>query len=166
MMVDNQVTTGITGYVEGLFYHFLYNPLADLKFLVPVVLLFALTLMLRHRVKKTKVDSAPTLEQKREPFAVSQDKFNSEIIRAQKFDIQSYVDSLSKDVEKIKQKYDDFKSTRKLYYKYERLSESQNPRKKKKGEEGKRELFDEMVKLYSQLKTMKLSVIETKDQER
>ena len=50
MMVDNLVTTGITGYVEGLFYHFLYNPLVDLKFLVPVALLFALTLMLRHRV--------------------------------------------------------------------------------------------------------------------
>ena len=166
MMVNNLATTGITGYVEGLFYHFLYNPIVDLKFLVPVVLLFALTLMLRHRVRKTKVDSTPTLEQKREPFAASPDRFNSEIKRAQKYDIQFYVDSLSKDVEKIKQKYDQFKSTRKLYYKYERLSESQNPRKRKKGEEGKQELFDEMVKLYSQLKTMKLSVIETKDQER
>ena len=166
MMVNNLVTTDITGYIEGLFYHFLYNPIVDLKFLVPVVLLFALTLMLRHRVKKTKVDSTPTLEQKREPFAASPDRFNSEIKRAQKYDIQFYVDSLSRDVEKIKQKYDQFKSTRRLYYKYERLSESQNPRKRKKGEEGKQELFDEMVKLYSQLKTMKLSVIETKDQER
>ncbi|MGC8506064.1 MAG: hypothetical protein ACP5NK_05085 [Thermoplasmata archaeon] len=166
MTVNNLVTTGIAGYVEGVFYHILYNPIIDLKFLVPVVLLFAITMMLRHRVKKTKIDSAPTLEQKREPFTVSQDRFNSEIKKAEKYDMQFYVESLSQDVEKIKQKYDQFKSLRKTYYKYERWSESQNQRKRKKGNEARQELFDEMVKLYSQLKTMKLSVIETKDQER
>ena len=54
---------------------------------------------------------------------------------------------------------------RRLFYEHFWIA-MKTRRKRKKGEEGKQELFDEMVKLYSQLKTMKLSVIETKDQER
>jgi hypothetical protein len=166
MMVNSLTSTGIISYAEGILYHILYNPLIDIKFLIPVLLLFIVTIMLRHRGKKTKIDSAPTLEQKREPFVVVPDRFNNEIKRAEKYEMQSYVDLISGDVERIKQKYDQFKLLQKSYNRYERWSQAQNPRKRKKGKEGMQELFDEMVKLYSELKSMKLSVIETEEQER
>ncbi len=156
--------SAITGTFTVILQGILENPLVDLRFLVPVVVLLVITMSFRHSSKKTVTDSPPTLQQKREPFVTPNDRFNSELKRIEQNDMEFYLRSFEHDLERFKEYSRKLKLLKRDYFRYDKWALSQRPKRSQRGKKLQKEVFDEIVSLYSDLKKMRLSVIETEDQ--
>ncbi len=156
----------ITAPITSILGDILNNPLIDLRFLIPVITLLFIVLSFRHSSKKSVIDSPPTLQQKREPFITPDDRLSSELKRIEQNDMEYYIRSFEHDVDKFKEYSRKLKLLKREYFRYDRWVLSQRPKKSQKGKRLQKEIFDEIVSLYADLKSLRLSVITTEDQQR
>ena len=105
-------------------------PLLLFRFLIPVLLIFGATFSLQRRSRKTKIDSLPTLEQKREKFIVPNDFFNRELEFIKNDDYRHYLNPILKEMERMETIRQNLKILMKRYSKYESMSQSRYPLQK------------------------------------
>ena len=141
-------------------------PLLLFRFLIPIVLIFGATFSLQRRSRKTKIDSLPTLEQKREKFIVPTDFFNRELEFIKNDDYRHYLNPILKEMEKMETIRQNLKILMKRYSKYENMSQSSYSRRKKKGLELRNETFNQILETYAQVKKLKFSTVEMEKMEK
>lgn len=160
----------ILGGFQGAFSTFESNveayPMILMRFLVPVILLLVATLAVQRVSRKEKVDSAPTMEQKREQFVTPDDFFNREIEYIGKDDYEHFLRPMEIEFRRIKETSDQFKVLDKLYKKYDSKTRSTSRRKRKKALEMRREIFNQILELYNYLRQLRLEIVEYEDYER
>jgi hypothetical protein len=140
-------------------------PLLLLRFLIPIVLIFGATFSLQRRSRKTKIDSLPTLEQKREKFIVPTDFFNRELEFIKNDDYRHYLNPILKEMENMERIREQLKILMKQYSKYESMSQSSYSRRKKKGLELRKQTFNRILETYAQVKKLKFSIVEIEKME-
>ena len=141
-------------------------PLLLFRFLIPIVLIFGATFSLQRRSRKTKIDSLPTLEQKREKFIVPTDFFNRELEFIKNDDYRHYLNPILKEMEKMETIRQNLKILMKRYSKYENMSQSSYSRRKKRGLELRNETFNQILETYAQVKKLKFSTVEIEKMEK
>jgi len=141
-------------------------PLLLFRFLIPVVLIFGVTFSLQRRSRKTKIDSLPTLEQKREKFLVPTDFFNRELEFIKNDDYRHYLNPILKEMERMEVIRQNLKILMKRYSKYENMSQSSYSRRKKKGLQLRNETFNQILETYAQVKKLKFSTVEIEKMEK
>ncbi len=151
--------------VSGFLGKVTHNPIFLLSFLVPVVMLLATSIAVRHYSKKTKIDGPPTLEQKREKFIVPTDFFNREATRIKADDYEYFLRPLSAEFESLKDFHEYFKILQKQYRRYEAMSLSGRKKKRMRGLEGRKKTFDDILKLYNQFRGNRFDRIEFEQEE-
>lgn len=162
--------SSILGYLSGAYGTFVQSveayPLVLLRFLVPVLIIFVVTLAVQRVSKKAVVDSAPKLEQKREQFVIPMDFFNSELEKIKNDDYEYYLRPISSEFDRIKDVSERFKRLRKLYSKYDIMSHSSYKKRRVRGIERRRETFSEILDLYTQVRKMKLTIVEIEQEKK
>ncbi len=162
----------IFGSFQGVFGTFEQNvsayPLLILRFLVPVLLLFVATLAVQRVSKKEKIDSAPTVEQKREQFVTPDDFFNREVEFIKKDDYEHYLQPMEIEFKRIRETLEQFKVLDKLYKKYDARTNSPYKKRRNRAMTLRKEVFEQIMDLYNYLRQLKLSVVEyeVKEEER
>ena len=141
-------------------------PLLLFRFLIPVLLIFGATFSLQRRSRKTKIDSLPTLEQKREKFIVPNDFFNRELEFIKNDDYRHYLNPILKEMERMETIRQNLKILMKRYSKYESMSQSSYSRRKKKGLQLRNETFNQILETYAQVKKLKFSTVEIEKMEK
>jgi hypothetical protein len=141
-------------------------PLLLFRFLIPIVLIFGATFSLQRRSRKTKIDSLPTLEQKREKFIVPTDFFNRELEFIKNDDYRHYLNPILKEMDNMETIRQNLKILMKRYSKYENMSQSSYSRRKKKGLELRNETFNQILETYAQVKKLKFSTVEMEKMEK
>lgn len=136
------------------------SPVILLRFLIPVIILLIATLAVQRVSKKEKIDSAPTVEQKRERFVVPDDFFNREINHISRDDYDYFLQPMEIQFKRIKEAFDQFKVLDKLYRKYDARTRSSSNRRRIRALEKRKEVFDQILDIYNYLKMLKLSVVE------
>ena len=141
-------------------------PLLLFRFLIPIVIIFGATFSLQRRSRKTKIDSLPTLEQKREKFIVPTDFYNRELEFIKNNDYRHYLNPILKEMDKMETIRQNLKILMKRYSKYENMSQSSYSRRKKKGLELRNETFNQILETYAQVKKLKFSTVEMEKMEK
>jgi hypothetical protein len=141
-------------------------PLLLFRFLIPILLIFGATFSLQRRSRKTKIDSLPTLEQKREKFIVPTDFFNRELEFIKNDDYRHYLNPILKEMDKMETIRQNLKILMKRYSKYENMSQSSYSRRKKKGLQLRNETFNQILETYAQVKKLKFSTVEIEKMEK
>ncbi len=141
-------------------------PLLLFRFLIPIVLIFGATFSLQRRSRKTKIDSLPTLEQKREKFIVPTDFFNRELEFIKNDDYRHYLNPILKEMDNMETIRQNLKILMKRYSKYENMSQSSYSRRKKKGLELRNKTFNQILETYAQVKKLKFSTVEMEKMEK
>ncbi|WP_393970632.1 hypothetical protein OXIME_000856 [Oxyplasma meridianum] len=141
-------------------------PLLLFRFLIPVILIFGATFSLQRRSRKTKLDSLPTIEQKREKFLVPKDFFNKELEFIKNDDYRHYLNPILKEMENMETIRRNLKILMKRYSKYENMSQSSYSRRKKKGLQLRNETFNQILETYGHVKKMKFSTVEIEQMEK
>ena len=154
----------ILGGLQGVFSTFISNiesyPLILMRFLVPVLLLLIATMAVQRVSKKEKIDSTPTVEQKREQFVVPDDFFNKEVGYITNDEYEHYLRPMENEFRRMKETFDQFKVLDKLYKKYDARTRSASRRRRKRALEMRREVFDQILELYNYLRQVRLSIVE------
>lgn len=150
---------------SNFFSNVLHNPVFLLSFLIPIAMLFVTSLAVRHYSKKTRIDGPPTLEQKREKFLVPRDFFNREAEKIRTDDYEYFLMPISSQFESLKQFHEYFKVLQKDYRKYVVMSQSSRKGKRLRGLEGRKRTFNEILKLYNQIRGNKFDRIEFEQEE-
>lgn len=145
---------------SNFFSNVVHNPVFLLSFVVPIVMLIAASLAIRHYSRKTRIDGPPTLEQKREKFVVPRDFFNKEAEKIMLDDYEYFLKPITTQFESLKAFHEYFRSLQKQYRKYVAMSSSGRKRKRIRGMEGRKRTFDEILKLYNQFRGNKFDRIE------
>lgn len=141
-------------------------PLLLFRFLIPIVLIFGATFSLQRRSRKTKIDTLPTLEQKREKFVVPKDFFNRELEFIKNDDYRHYLNPILREMDNMEKIRDQLKFLMKMYSKYENMSQSSYLRRRKKGLELRNQTFNQILELYAQVKKLKFSTVEIEKMEK
>ncbi len=158
--------SSVIGYFFGIWVQNIRAyPLLLLRFLIPIVLIFGATFSLQRRSRKTKIDSLPTLEQKREKFIVPTDFFNRELEFIKNDDYRHYLNPILKEMENMERIREQLKILMKQYSKYENMSQSSYSRRKKKGLELRKQTFNRILETYAQVKKLKFSIVEIEKME-
>ena len=158
--------SSVIGYFFGIWVQNIRAyPLLLLRFLIPIVLIFGATFSLQRRSRKTKIDSLPTLEQKREKFIVPTDFFNRELEFIKNDDYRHYLNPILKEMENMERIREQLKILMKQYSKYESMSQSSYSRRKKKGLELRKQTFNRILETYAQVKKRKFSIVEIEKME-
>ncbi|MCL5802532.1 MAG: hypothetical protein M1529_01790 [Candidatus Thermoplasmatota archaeon] len=158
--------SSVIGYFFGIWVQNIRAyPLLLLRFLIPIVLIFGATFSLQRRSRKTKIDSLPTLEQKREKFIVPTDFFNRELEFIKNDDYRHYLNPILKEMENMERIREQLKILMKQYSKYESMSQSSYSRRKKKGLELRKQTFNRILETYAQVKKLKFSIVEIEKME-
>ena len=158
--------SSVIGYFFGIWVQNIRAyPLLLLRFLIPIVLIFGATFSLQRRSRKTKMDSLPTLEQKREKFIVPTDFFNRELEFIKNDDYRHYLNPILKEMENMERIREQLKILMKQYSKYESMSQSSYSRRKKKGLELRKQTFNRILETYAQVKKLKFSIVEIEKME-
>lgn len=159
--------SSVIGYFFGIWVQNIRAyPLLLLRFLIPIVLIFGATFSLQRRSRKTKIDSLPTLEQKREKFIVPTDFFNRELEFIKNDDYRHYLNPILKEMENMERIREQLKILMKQYSKYESMSQSSYSRRKKKGLELRKQTFNRILETYAQVKKLKFSIVEIEKMEK
>ncbi len=159
--------SSVIGYFFGIWVQNIRAyPLLLLRFLIPIVLIFGATFSLQRRSRKTKMDSLPTLEQKREKFIVPTDFFNRELEFIKNDDYRHYLNPILKEMENMERIREQLKILMKQYSKYESMSQSSYSRRKKKGLELRKQTFNRILETYAQVKKLKFSIVEIEKMEK
>ncbi|MHB1811598.1 MAG: hypothetical protein ACYCPR_04205 [Thermoplasmataceae archaeon] len=159
--------SSVIGYFFGIWVQNIRAyPLLLLRFLIPIVLIFGATFSLQRRSRKTKIDSLPTLEQKREKFIVPTDFFNRELEFIKNDDYRHYLNPILKEMENMERIREQLKILMKQYSKYESMSQSSYSRRKKKGLELRNQTFNKILETYAQVKKLKFSTVEIEKMEK
>lgn len=159
--------SSVIGYFFGIWVQNIRAyPLLLLRFLIPIVLIFGATFSLQRRSRKTKIDSLPTLEQKREKFIVPTDFFNRELEFIKNDDYRHYLNPILKEMENMERIREQLKILMKQYSKYENMSQSSYSRRKKKGLELRKQTFNRILETYAQVKKLKFSIVEIEKMEK
>ncbi len=159
--------SSVIGYFFGIWVQNIRAyPLLLLRFLIPIVLIFGATFSLQRRSRKTKMDSLPTLEQKREKFIVPTDFFNRELEFIKNDDYRHYLNPILKEMENMERIREQLKILMKQYSKYENMSQSSYSRRKKKGLELRKQTFNRILETYAQVKKLKFSIVEIEKMEK
>ena len=161
-------TTG-SSMISQLFGAFLTNlhsnPLFLLSFIVPVGLLMVTSMAIRRSSRKTKIDGPPTLEQKREKFIIPKDFFNREVEKVQVDDYNYFLKPISREFTSLREFHERFKIMEKQYRKYSNMAQSSSKKKKKRGLEGRKTAFNDILNLYNKLRSSKFNVVEFEQSE-
>ncbi len=137
-----------------------HNPFFLLTFIIPVVLVFITSAVIKIKRRSTKIDGPPTLEQKREKFVIPRDYFNRESDIVKSGDIHHFVDPMEKEFHSLKEYDDYFNMLKKRLSKYEAMSHSSRAKRKERGVQGTKETFNEMLNLYNRLRKAKFQLVE------
>lgn len=135
-------------------------PLVVMRFLVPVLIILLITLSIQRLSKKAVVNSTPTLEQKREQFIIPADFFNKEVDHIKSDDYEYYLSPMEKQFDVLRDHSETFKRLLKAYRKYDALSNSSYKRRKKRGQEMRKNTFNEILDLYTSIRKMKYAIVE------
>lgn len=130
------------------------------RFVLPVFLVFVMSVVYQRMSKRTRVDAPPTLEQMKEPFDLPEDRFNTEVKVIQSNNYEKYLTDMGSDFEALKQNSLDFKRLLKAYRKYDAMSKSTYKKRKRRGEELKQETFKSILNLYANVRRMKMERFE------
>lgn len=161
------ILSSVIGYFFGMWMQNIRAyPLLLFRFLIPIVLIFGATFSLQRRSRKTKIDSLPTLEQKREKFIVPTDFFNRELEFIKNDDYRHYLNPILKEMDNMETIRQNLKILMKRYSKYENMSQSSYSRRKKKGLELRNETFNQILETYAQVKKLKFSTVEMEKMEK
>lgn len=150
---------------SNFFGNVMHDPIFLLSFVVPVVMLLAASLAIRHYSRKTKIDGPPTLEQKREKFVVPRDFFNREAEKIKSDDYEYFLRPISTQFESLKDFHEYFRNLQRQYRKYVAMSLSGRKRKRMRGAEGRKQTFNEILNLYNQFRRNKFDRIEFEQEE-
>lgn len=165
----SSLLSSVFGAFQALAQNIEAYPLVVMRFLVPVLIIFIITLSIQRLSRKAVVNSTPTLEQKREQFIIPADFFNKEVDHISSEDFEYYIKPMDKQFGIMKDYSDTFRRLLKAYRKYDALSNSSYKRRKKRGEEWRKQTFNEILDLYANIRRMKFTVVEVenvKDKER
>lgn len=161
----------LIGSIIGAFFsawiqNIIRDPLIILHFLVPIIMIFVAMLAVEHRSKKTKVDALPTIEQKKEKFVLPDDFLNRELDSIKSEDYRHFLDPMVDDLEGMRNIVNELKVLRHSFARFEKMSESTNQRRRKKGMEGQRKVFNDILELYRKAGNMKFGTVEAETTER
>lgn len=145
--------------IQTMVHDILYDPLTDVKFIVPVMAIIIASVFVRHMSVKQTVDSSPTLEKKRERFKLPRDRFNVEVDIILRENYSSYVRAMESDLIKLEQIRKRFKKLLRRYNRYEYMARSSIERREKRGRRMSKSVLNELIDTYSEIKKMNLSAI-------
>ncbi len=139
--------------------HILNYPLTDLKFVFPVVAVIIASGVVRHFSVKQRVDSSPAYEKKREKFSLPADRFNAEVgvILNEKYG--SYVGAMENDLYVIERIRKRFMKLLRRYRRYDTMARSTFERRSKKGKSMRKQVLNDLIDTYAEIKKMDLSAI-------
>ena len=151
--------------VSNFFINLRQDPIFLMSFIVPILLLFISSALLRIYTRRTRIDGPPTLEQKRERFVIPKDFFNRETERIRSDDYEYFLKPLTKEFQALKDYQEYYKYLEKRYRKYISMSKSSRKKKKKEGIEGRKKTFDDILNLYNRLRNTKFDIVEFEQEE-
>lgn len=145
--------------LSGMWNHIINYPLTDLKFLIPVISMVAMSGVVRHMSVKQRIDSSPSLEKKREKFSLPRDRFNVEVDVILREDYSSYVRAMENDLFEIEFLRKKFMRTLRKYRRVDAMTRSTFERRVKRGKKLKKAVLNELIDAYTDIKKMSLSAI-------
>ncbi|MCL4357000.1 MAG: hypothetical protein M1460_03935 [Candidatus Thermoplasmatota archaeon] len=152
-------TAGIEGLIQTFFTYLIQNPFNDLRFLVPLSLVFAYGLVLRHNSSKSKIDFNPNLSQSKEPFSIPDDYLNKEMLYVTKLDVDHVVNMMYKSSKEIKNLTHYISSNRSRYSRIKyRLGYTQSNRRKETLEKRMEECARNILNAYGTLRKIIMDI--------
>ncbi|MCL5730797.1 MAG: hypothetical protein M1605_01575 [Candidatus Thermoplasmatota archaeon] len=152
--------TALYTQLMGLVDQIMYNPLTDLKFLIPIILIVGISSATRHYYRKSSLISPPSFEQNREKFTVPANEFNQEIMKVMGMDDKHFLDIVDSEMANIELLWKKYRNARKRYEKLERKIRMSLRYRRRNGEKAKKEAFAELLSIYEDLKRAKMTVLE------
>ena len=137
-----------------------HNPFFLLTFIIPVVLIFLTSAVVKVKRKSTRIDGPPTLEQKKEKFIIPRDFFTMESEKVIADDFHHFLDPMEKEFHHLREYDEYFRVLLKRFNKFEAMSHSGRKRKKQRGIDGRKETFNEILNLYNRLRKAKNQIVE------
>lgn len=151
-MNPNVINTGtLTSYLSSDLSAIANNPLTDLKFMIPVIMLVVAAIAMRGVSKRSKVDATPTLTQKIEPFHTPRDKFNIEVKRIMSDDYDYYVRLIDDRMKRVEEMRRSFVRYKKMYYVAARGITSPSKRRKTRAEKLRKDSFAAMLEIAKEM---------------
>lgn len=164
MTVTGQVSSGLGVIGPQLLTSFInsveHNPFFLLTFIIPIVLILLTSAAVRMKRRSTKIDGPPTLEQKKEKFIIPKDFFTMESEKVSAEDYHHFLDPMGMEFHHLREYDDYFKVLFKRYNKFEAMSHSTRKKRKKRGIDGRKETFNEILNLYNRLRKAKNEIVE------
>ncbi|MCL4314661.1 MAG: hypothetical protein M1454_02910, partial [Candidatus Thermoplasmatota archaeon] len=105
--------TALYTQLMGLVDQIMYNPLTDLKFLIPIILIVGISSATRHYYRKSSLISPPSFEQNREKFTVPANEFNQEIMKVMGMDDKHFLDIVDSEMANIELLWKKYRNARK-----------------------------------------------------
>lgn len=142
------------------------NPLILLHFVVPILMIFLAVLALGYRSKRTKLDSLPQIDQRKEKFVIPNDFLSREVESINKEDYRHFLDPMIDDLMNMDTILKELNALKKRFSKYERMSQSNNPKRREMGLKRERQVFDDILKLYKRAGDLKFTSVEVETREK
>ncbi|HLH86234.1 MAG TPA: hypothetical protein VKU79_05160 [Thermoplasmataceae archaeon] len=140
------------------------DPFMLLGFLIPILLIWFSSMGIRLVARRTKVDSPPTMEQKREKFIIPRDFFNVELEQIKDSNFERYLVPMESELRYLKDSYQYFQTLIKRYRKYSSMASSSIKRRKKRGEQGRIDTFNEILNLYNRVRKLQFNTVEFQEE--
>ena len=145
--------------VRGFLNTIYNNPVTDLKFLFPILMLLFASYALRLHAKRVKIDGPPTLSQKIEPFETPNDRFNTEVRRIMSDNYDYYVKQVETQINRVEEIKKEFLRARKMYERSKRQMAGLNEKKKARAKERRKEIFNQILGIAKELSSEKYAPI-------
>ncbi|MEM0157905.1 MAG: hypothetical protein QXV22_05470 [Thermoplasmataceae archaeon] len=164
--MSSSLTTSLLGsLLQNFETQVVKDPFMLLGFLVPILIIFFVSIGVRLMARRTKIDSAPTMEQKREKFIIPRDFFNVELEEIKLGNFERFLGPIESELKYLNDSYRYFQALLKRYRKYTGMAGSSLKRRKRRGEKGRIEAFNEILNLYNQIRRLKFETIEFQEKE-
>ncbi len=159
-----QASSGLSAIGPQLFTSFInsveHNPFFLFTFIIPVILIFLTSAVVKAKRRSSKIDGPPTLEQKKEKFIIPRDFFAMESEKVKADDYHHFLDPMEKEFQYLREYDEYFRVLMKRFNKFEAMSHSTRKKKKQRGTDGRRETFNEILNLYNRLRKAKNQIVE------
>lgn len=138
--------------LDSALHTMLSNPLAMLRFTIPLVIIVFSSFIARRYQKIQKIDAMPSFEKKRELFRLPQDVFNLEVSKILEEDYSDVIYRIKIDFQDAHARVQEYKRLIRKYKRYEGRLNSSFKRIRESAVERRREVLDNMIKLHDGLR--------------
>lgn len=126
----------------------LTNPLAMLRFFIPVLAILITSFAARFLQKRQKIDLLPTFEKKRELFRLPHDRLNLEVTKVVNEDYSDVVYRIGEDFQDAHARVQEFKRLIRRYRRAESRMTSGFKRLRERSVVRRRELLESLIELH------------------